>query len=65
MNKKLIKTITSVACGLGIISSIPFFGTSCSEDGSTIESINSVSDLVNFNASSKLHDIGINKKQGL
>ncbi len=29
MNKKLIKTIASVACGLGITSTIPFISTSC------------------------------------
>ncbi len=29
MNKKLFKILTSVACGLGIISSIPFTTTSC------------------------------------
>ena len=29
MNKKLIKTIASIACGLGIGSSIPFISTSC------------------------------------
>ena len=29
MNKKLIKTLASITCGLGIISTIPFAATSC------------------------------------
>ncbi|MDE6477369.1 MAG: hypothetical protein K2L48_04255 [Mycoplasmoidaceae bacterium] len=29
MNKKLIKTIGAITCGLGIISSIPFAAISC------------------------------------
>ncbi len=29
MNKKLIKVITSIACGLGVATSIPFATTSC------------------------------------
>ncbi|MDE6476830.1 MAG: leucine-rich repeat domain-containing protein [Mycoplasmoidaceae bacterium] len=29
MNKKLIKSIASITCGLGIVSSIPFASTSC------------------------------------
>ncbi len=32
MNKKLIKTIASVTCGLGIVSSIPFIATSCGQN---------------------------------
>ncbi len=32
MNKKLIKTIASVTCGLGIVSAIPFISTSCCKD---------------------------------
>lgn len=32
MNKKLIKTIASLTCGLGIVSVIPFISTSCAED---------------------------------
>ncbi len=31
MKKKLIKTIASVTCGLGIVGSIPFIATSCGE----------------------------------
>ncbi len=29
MNKKLIKTIASITCGLGVVSTIPTFVTSC------------------------------------
>ena len=29
MNKKLIKTLACVACGLGVVSSVPFISTSC------------------------------------
>lgn len=29
MNKKLIKIITSIACGLGVATSIPFIASSC------------------------------------
>ncbi len=29
MNKKMIKTIVSITCGLGIICSVPFISTSC------------------------------------
>ncbi len=34
MNKKLIKTITIITCGLGIVSSIPFMATSCGSNDS-------------------------------
>lgn len=33
MNKKLIKTIAIITCGLGISSSIPFMSTSCGSSG--------------------------------
>lgn len=33
MNKKLIKTLASVACGLGVVSSIPFIASSCNKSG--------------------------------
>ncbi len=37
MNRKLIKTIASITCGLGIVFSIPFMATSCgSENGHDI-----------------------------
>lgn len=35
MNKKLIKSILSVACGLGISTSIPFLSTSCGSNSSS------------------------------
>lgn len=35
MNKKLIKTLTSAICGLGILSSIPFVSTSCGSTAHT------------------------------
>ncbi len=34
MNKKLIKTIASITCGLGIVASIPFAITSCGSSSS-------------------------------
>ncbi len=53
MNKKLIKTITSITCGLGMISSIPFVSTNCScsknNENYSMYDFNSVSDLFNFN----------------
>ncbi len=39
MNKKLIKTITSITCGLGIVVSIPFVATSC---GSSLTPISKI-----------------------
>lgn len=32
MNKKLIKTVIGITCGLGVVSSTPFAITSCSND---------------------------------
>ncbi|MDE6477442.1 MAG: leucine-rich repeat domain-containing protein [Mycoplasmoidaceae bacterium] len=43
MNKKLIKTIASITCGLGIVGSIPFASTSC---GCSSEKINSLTQSV-------------------
>ncbi len=37
MNKKLIKTLASVVCGLGVITSIPFVSTSCGKTSSDTE----------------------------
>lgn len=36
MNKKFIKTLASIACGLGIVSSIPFVSTSCNSKKTAI-----------------------------
>ncbi len=32
MNKKIIKTIVGITLGLGIVSSVPYLSTSCSEN---------------------------------
>ncbi len=44
MNKKLIKTIASVTCGLGIIGSIPFITTSCGNKNEEAVSLELVSE---------------------
>ncbi len=31
MNKKLIKIIACVTCGLGVVSTVPFVSVSCSQ----------------------------------
>ena len=36
MNKKLIKTLASVACGLGVVSSIPFIASSCNKNNDDV-----------------------------
>ena len=40
MNKKLIKTITSITCGLGIVGTIPVIASSCGGQSETEEIIN-------------------------
>ncbi len=37
MNKKLIKTIASITCGLGIATSVPFIVSSCNKNEDSIE----------------------------
>ncbi len=46
MNKKLIKSIVSVTCGLGVATSIPFVATSCGCSSVSPDKINPLPDTV-------------------
>ncbi|MDE7433806.1 MAG: hypothetical protein K2M43_01515 [Mycoplasmoidaceae bacterium] len=58
MNKKLIKTIASITCGLGIVGTMPLIATSCKKinyfapyltlNGGSDESISYADDYVDF-----------------
>ncbi len=65
MNKKLIKTIASITCGLGIVESIPFMVTSCgSSDNQKLifSHFNSLDELFSVDMS-KMNYFGLDKEK--
>lgn len=63
MNKKIIKTITSITCGLGAISIIPCTATSCNENNATLTSFNSIDELLNFNFNQYKDKLGLDSNK--
>lgn len=48
MNKKIIKVITSIACGAGMIGSIPFIATSCGNKKTSLSYVDSVEKMLDL-----------------